>query len=324
MTGFRTRPGGPALLTGVLLLWGCAGTGPAPIEGGPAGGGLAERSRIVILHDNDTHLHDNHRAETLAFIEGMRSRGVPVFLLSAGDIVVRHETGWPEGAGVEWYRERGLEMFARMNEFGYDLAVPGNHELFVHGTATREILESARFPMVAANIRIDTHALPRFAPYHVLETDDGRSLAVLGLSVINFEPHEGLEELDYGETVGQYLHLADEHDAMILLTHIGIRYEIELANRFPQLAAVIGGHTHTPLTEAIRVNGVLVAQTGGQSHREPDPEAGVLLGVVVLEFEGNELVDRCGWVLRIGPEGARPAGTYSGAGLGWEAEVPSC
>ncbi len=303
-----------------LALVGCGAAGTAEV---PAGAGQAERTRVVLLHDNDTHFHDNHRQEVLAFIEGIRASGAQVFLVSGGDIVVRHEHGWEDG-GIEYYRSQGLRMFERMNELGYDVAVPGNHELYVHGEATREILRTAEFPMVVANIRVDTERLPDFEPYHVLHADDGRTLAVLGLSVVNWEPAEGVVEEDYHATVERYRHLADEHDALIILSHIGIRYEIELANAFPEIAAVIGGHTHTLLPEAILVNGVLVAQAGGHPH-ERDETSEMFLGVAVLEFEGAELVDRCGWVVRIGPSGVRPAGAYSGPGVtGWDAAVPSC
>jgi len=304
----------PALL---VVLAACA-----PARMAHEGDGVG-RTRVILLHDNDTHFHDNHRDEVRAFIEGVRASGSPVFLLSGGDIVVRHTEGWPEAEGLAYYRRQGLAMFERMNELGYDVAVPGNHELFIHGETTREILESARFPMVVANIRADTELLPPFDPYHVLRTEDGLTLAVLGLSVINFEPTEDLEELDYHETVQAYMHLADEHNAMVILSHIGIRYEIELANAFPELAAIVGGHTHTLLPEALLINGVLVAQAGGHPHLR-DPSSDMFMGVAVLEFDGGELVDRCGWVVRIGPSGVQPAGRYSAFGRAWEDPVPSC
>jgi len=286
----------------------------------PAG---TERTRVILLHDNDTHFHDNHRDEVRAFIEGIRASGSAVFLLSGGDIVVRHTEAWPAAEGLDFYRRQGLMMFERMNELGYDVAVPGNHELFIHGPTTREVLESAGFPMVVANIRANTELLPPFAPYHVLRTEEGLTLAVLGLSVINFEPTEDLEELDYHETVRDFLHLAEEHDALVILSHIGIRYEIELANAFPELAAIVGGHTHTLLPEALLINGVLVAQAGGHPHLR-DPTSEMFMGVAVLEFDGGELVDRCGWVVRIGPSGVQPAGRYSSFGEAWEDPIPSC
>jgi 2',3'-cyclic-nucleotide 2'-phosphodiesterase (5'-nucleotidase family) len=278
-----------------------------------AGSQSENRIRVVLLHQNDTHFHDNHREAVEAFVNEVRSSGHPLFFLSAGDVLLRHPNTWPEGMDLEGFRARGIELFAWMNALGVDVMTTGNHELVPHGTATRDILESARFPILAANIRMETDLLPKHPPYHILKVPGGPSLAVLGLSVINFEPPEGLEELDYHETVRAYRHLADEHDALVLLTHIGIRYDLELANAFPEVAAIIGGHTNTLLPEAPRVNGVLVAQAGGHDHIH-DGEADMFMGVVVLEFEGTRLVDRCGWVVRIGEAGPEAAGQLSDGG----------
>lgn len=281
-----------------------------------------ERTRVVILHDNDTHFHDNHRASVARYLDEVRRSGTDVFLVSAGDALVRAPDRWPDGEGLEWYRTQGMGMFERMNEFGYDVMAMGNHELDVRGMVTREILDSARFPIITANIRTETELLPPLRPYHILRTTSGISLAVLGLTVINFDPADRMEELDYEETVRRYLHLADEHDAILLLTHIGIRYDLELANAVPEIAAIIGGHTNTLLPEAIHVNGVLVAHAGGHGHFR-DHEREMFMGVIVLEFEGRELVETCGRVMRIGPAGVRPAGAWSGQ-TGGSALMTAC
>ncbi|TVP60863.1 MAG: hypothetical protein EA351_00180 [Gemmatimonadales bacterium] len=330
MTFAEDRVMGSSARGGVLLVWlvlasACAGTGPT--GGGsavPEGGSPeVERSRVILLHDNDTHLHDNHRDEVRRFVEGVRGAAPSVFLVSGGDVLVRHSHLWPEGEGIEWYRREGLRQIEWMNELEYDVMVSGNHELEPHEMVTREILDAARFPILAANIRIETEQLPRHPAYHILTTEDGLTLAVLGLSVINFEAPPGLVEEGYHQTVEAHRALAEEHDALILLNHIGIRYDLELANAFPEVAAIIGGHTHTLLPEAIHVNGVLVAQTGGHHHVR-NPESEMTMGVVVLEFEDGELVESCGWVVSIGPQGVRPAGAYRYHAERWEAPVPAC
>ncbi|TVR64148.1 MAG: hypothetical protein EA422_07570 [Gemmatimonadales bacterium] len=337
--GSTLRPGrmavgrrfrGAVWLLALLFLVACH---PRPELGPTPGVGTAaapERDRIVLLHDSDTHFHDNHRAQVRAFVESVRGAGVPVFLLSAGDFLVRHEAGWPEGEGIDGYQRMGRTMLERMGELGYDVATPGNHDIYPVGSPagelllTRELLESAPFPLIAANLRVETALLPPFPPYHLLETAGGRTVAVLGLATVNFDPPEGLEMLDPEEVVASHLALAQAHDALVLLSHLGIRPDLDLAIRFPEVDAILGGHTHTLLPEAVQVNGVLVAHPGGQDHRAPDAEAAALMGVVVLEFEGDELVEQCGWVLAIGPDGPLPSGRFTGSGLGWEAPVPAC
>ncbi|TVP45880.1 MAG: hypothetical protein EA350_08300 [Gemmatimonadales bacterium] len=298
-----------APLLGLIPAWGCSPASGVEAPDLPAAPRL---ERVILLHDNDTHFHDNLRSEVLDWIDALRAGADPVYLLSAGDIVVRNEDRWPAGADMAWYEAEGRRMMDRMNVLRYDLATFGNHELdlkFAGGrNLTREVLEEARFPWLAANLTSEPDHLPAHEPFRVLGGgDDGPSLAVLGLTVINFDPLPGMEQEDFHEATARYLHLAEGHDALVLLTHIGIRYEIELANAFPEISVILGGHTHTLLPEALHVNGVLVAQAGGNSHihdamREP------FMGVAVLEFEDRHLVRTCGWVVRIGPDGARLAG----------------
>lgn len=323
------------LLTLVLLaaLAGCgrgngslprAGAAPPAVdaEQGAREAGSQARHRVILLHDNDTHFHDNYTEQVATFIEWMKGWGYPVFLLNAGDIVIRDPSRWAGGPDPEWYLRRGLAMIDRMNRLGYDVAVVGNHELDVHGTHTRQILERARFPFLGANIRVETDLLPSLAPYHHLETPDGIRIAVLGLSNINFDPVEGLEQLGFLETARRFAHLKEDAEALVLLSHIGIRDDLDLAIDFPQADVIIGGHTNTLLPEAILVNGVLVAQAGGQTHFF-DPRRRMFMGVVVLEFEGRELVERCGWVVLVGIEGVEAAGRYTRRGDFWR-ERPTC
>lgn len=324
----------PALPLAVPLLLalasGCTspegGATPAVAEGGTNLDGQSRFERVILLHDNDTHFHDNYRDEVLAWIEQLRAGEDPVYLLSAGDIVVRNEDRWPEGADLAWYEARGLAMMERMNTLGYDVATFGNHEIDLKfegdRNVTRGVLEAARFPWLAANLRAESDDLPPFVPWHLLGGgDEGPEIAVVGLTVINFDPVPGMAQEDFHEATARYAHLADTHDALVLLTHIGIRYEIELANAFPGVAAILGGHTHTLLPQAVHVNGVLVAQAGGNAHVH-DPTREPFLGVAVLEFEDRALVRSCGWVLRIGPDGVRHAGDADPA-LAWNpAEAP--
>jgi 5'-nucleotidase / UDP-sugar diphosphatase len=289
--------------------WGCT-----PSEGMEARdlSAAPRLERVILLHDNDTHFHDNHRDEVLSWLETMRAGSDPVYLLSAGDLVGRNEDRWLEGGGLRWYEAQGRRMIDRMNTLGYDVATLGNHELDIKLEAgrnvTREVLEEARFPWIVANILSEPDHLPTHEPFRILGGGEaGPSLAVVGLSVINFDPVAGMEQEDFHEAAARYRHLADEHDAIVLLTHIGIRYDIELANRFPEISAILGGHTNTLLPQAVHVNGVLVAQAGGNGH-VPDETREPFMGVAVLEFEDRRLVRSCGWVVRIGPEGVRLTG----------------
>lgn len=258
---------------------------------------------VVLLHDNDTHFDFNYIEAFSAKVESIREQFANVYLLNAGDIFVRHADRWAEPNDVAYYRERSAFMITTMNAVGFDACTLGNHELFYIEGYTREALELAEFPLLSANIRLDTDKLPPLKPYVVFETDNGLSLAVLGLSRANRRP--GIEVLDFIETAREYAHLADEHDLFVALTHIGLRTDRELAETMPELDVIIGGHSHNVLGEGERVNGVLIGMAGGAPHQE-DPERPKYLGKIRVTLENGRVIDKTARVFIFEAEVAQP------------------
>ena len=298
------------LLLVLATLSGCRGGAPPPsIPAGPLEG---ERHRVIFLHDNDHHFHRNFPDQVEAWIQAVRGSEERVYLVNAGDVLVRHRDRWPEGADEGWYRERGGELMRWMNHLGYDAMTLGNHDLFAIGGSTREIMDEAAFPLLSANVTVDTPYLPDPEPYIVLPGSSGDpSIVLVGLSVTNSQDGVALVQRDPIEVAGEYRHLAESHDAVVFLTHIGHRVDLELAQAHPWVAAILGGHSHTLVPQAIRENGVLVAQAGGHPHVER-PDAPMWMGTVVLEFVDGQLVGGCGWVVEIDAAGVRIAGGEDG------------
>jgi len=299
--------GAPMVALLVVLLVGCAKGPPSP--GGP-GADLVQGDlfRVVLLHDNDHHFHRNHPLEVEAWVEKVRQAEDRVYLVNAGDVLVRHRDRWPDGADDTWYLEWGRELVNWMNHLRYDAMTPGNHDLFAIGEHTREVLDEAAFPILSANIQVETPYLPQPQPYVTLSRGPGEPrIALLGLSVVNAQEGIDLQQRDPIEVVEEYLHLSDTHEALVLLTHLGHARDLELARAHPQVTAILGGHSHTLVPEAIRENGVLVAQAGGHPHARR-PDAPMWMGTVVLEFRNGRLVGSCGWVVEIDGDGVRLAG----------------
>lgn len=218
-----------------------------------------------------------------------------MFLLNAGDIFIRHRHRWPEPE-PEHYLRRARSMIQTMNDLGYDVMTAGNHELHYTEDFTRQALEFAEFPILAANIRIDTDRLPKMKPYTILETDTRYTLAILGLSVVNFQA-EGVAATDPIETARDYLHLTGENDLFIGLTHLGVSTERRLAREVPEFDVIVGGHSHALLNPAENIGGVLVAQAGGVPRGHPVHESlHKYLGKVVITLENGRVVEKSGTV----------------------------
>ncbi len=138
-------------------------------------------TEIVILHDNDLHFNFHRIEEFTAAVNRIRKDNPNVFLMNAGDNFVRRRGRWPIDA-KRYYAKRSRLIIETMNRVGYDVMTMGNHEMEHIGEHTKTALERARFPLLAANTEVVTDKLPPLKPYIIMETDNGRTLAVLGLT----------------------------------------------------------------------------------------------------------------------------------------------
>ncbi len=256
------------------------------------------KTTIVLLHDNDLHFNYNQKDEFVEKIEEIRSRFENVWLLNAGDTFVRHAHRWAIDDTM-YYAERSRYMIENMNAVGYDLGVPGNHEIDYVGSHSGQSLNRADFPLIAANINVATGKLPQFKPFLVFETSNGLSVAILGLTTVNFDK-PGISARDPAETAVAYRNLAREHDLFVALTHIGLSQDEIVAEAVPELDVIVGGHSHTLLETAKTVNGVLIAQAGGPPpEHQVDPDWPKYLGKVTVVLENDTIVEKSGHVITL-------------------------
>ncbi len=248
--------------------------------------------KIIILHTNDRHFDINLQEEKAEMIKEIRHKYNDVFLMDAGDILVRHPARWTVNGNLmedpRWYGKRGKEMISSMNELNYDVMTLGNHELAIIEPYTEQALETAHFPLLAANVAKPIKGLPSIDDFVIFETSTGRKLAVLGLS----------GNANVPETVNKYSSLKNSSDIFMALTHIGFKNDSALAVRFPVFDLIVGGHSHTLLKEAVMINNVLIAQAGGCPHYVDDSHP-MYLGIIELILENGVLKNKSGKVFQL-------------------------
>lgn len=257
---------------------------------------------IVILHTNDRHFDLNRQNEIAKMIKKKKTENDDVFLFEAGDVFQRHGKKWVINDTITkdtlWYGIRAMQMIEMMNELGYNIMTFGNHDLAYIYDYTGNALKKAKFPLLAANMEISTNKLPKPEPFTFLKTSTGRKIAVLGLSNDNAK-RDGVTQLDFNQTVKKYLYLKNSSDIFLALTHIGLKKDIQLADKYPVFDVIIGGHSHSFLKDAIVENSVLIAQAGGHPHevsvKNPD-----YLGIIIIKLKNGKIFDKKGWVTEIG------------------------
>jgi hypothetical protein len=224
-----------------ILLEGDRGVGAVRISKGELDQGELRliypvRTEIVLLHDNDLHWHYNHAGELRQVIGFMRESRPNVFLLNAGDTFVRHRHRWAEDS-FEYYEQMCAFIIDEMNKTGYDVKALGNHEVDYKADITLRQLQRAKFPILGANVRSSTrhYFTP---PSHVyFNTDNGLRIAVMGMTVGSAPD---VEVADRPATVREHLHLRRESDLFVLLTHIGLGADRQLAEQFSEIDVIVG------------------------------------------------------------------------------------
>jgi len=248
--------------------------------------------KLVILHTNDTHSQVEPTekpslktsdmggyARRMGVINQIRSQEKNVILVDAGDF----SQGTPY---FNFYNGR-VEVDA-MNRMKYDAITIGNHE-FDNGIDTLAvILKNARFPIISSNYNVKNTALSSLVkPYIILERD-GLKIGIMALdvnpkSLIMENNYKGLiyeDPFEKANEIANLLKKKEKCDVIVCLSHLGAETDFQVAHKTRNIDVIIGGHSHSMLTNTIEKNAagkpVVIAQMG---------KSGLYLGKVELELK---------------------------------------
>ncbi|MBR1512946.1 MAG: bifunctional metallophosphatase/5'-nucleotidase [Bacteroidales bacterium] len=220
-----------------------------------------KEQKIYVVSTNDMHANIDNFPQMAALIDSLRAEHPDLLLFGAGD----NRSGNPIN---DRYAQPTKPMYDLMNAVGFDLSTFGNHEWDGGVLALRNVLTWAKFPFVCANVTFDDSLqMPNVKPYEIFERN-GLKIGViggiqLGLNGLpDFHPKNagGSHFVPFEDVLPQCLDELQGCDIVFLLTHLGYEDDREVAEKFPQIDAIFGGHSHTRVAEKQLVNGVLVTQ----------------------------------------------------------------
>jgi 5'-nucleotidase/UDP-sugar diphosphatase len=244
-----------------------------PVQGST--GTAAEE--VVIYHTNDSHGYIDGSGETVGFdkVAALKASTENSILIDAGDAT----QGLPIASLT-----MGADIIDIMNLAGYDMMVAGNHE-FDFGT--EQFLSNvlrADFPIVSANVYQNGSLLLAGKQdgnngCHVIIERGGLKIGFFGLTTAEtatatnpagLQQVEFRDEVETAKTEISELEAAGA-DVIIAVCHMGDNESVPYTSHAlaealtgeyeGKLDAIIDGHSHT--LENVEVNGVLIAQTGG-------------------------------------------------------------
>ena len=250
----------------MLLLAGCGSAAPAEA---PAPTPAEETAYlgldndIVILYTNDVHcgVDDNLGYAGLATVKNaLEAQGKHVVLVDNGDAVQGDTIGT---------LSNGEYIIDIMNEIGYDVATPGNHEFDYGMDQFFALTEQANFPYVSANF-VDNEGNTVLDPY-VIKDVAGVKIAFVGIStpktittstpkyfqddngnyIYAFQQDETGEKLYAAVQSAVDAARAEGAQFVIAMAHLGIEEDCspwtssEVIVNTTGIDAVLDGHSHS-------------------------------------------------------------------------------
>lgn len=286
------------VLTGVFVGGGCLGF--PLIRSADA----RREQTVTIVHTNDTHSRIDPFpdgkykglggiAQRASLIAEIRRKNPATLVVDAGDIL----------QGTPYFNLfHGQVEFETMRQAGYDVAAIGNHDF---DAGSERLLYLARhygrFPLLSANLQFSqSEAASLIRPYMIKEIG-GWKIGLFGLGVrfrglVPQKLHQGVEYLPplaVAKRCVQVLREQHRCDAIVALSHLGyVGYDGEpgdqdLAREIPGIDIIIGGHTHTFLSEPTVVRNPI----GETTRIYQVGHSGIYVGQIHISFHPKRVLE---------------------------------
>lgn len=210
---------------------------------------------IRLYHTSD--LHDHHGFAPR--LQALRANEAGL-LVDCGDSL----------RGSQSVYHRREPIIEEIDRAGYDAQAVGNREFHYLFGLLRARARRMRHPLICSNlIDLRLRSLP-FVPEHIARANGTTVTNVhfLGLLVPQYPVGSAWERifgwrfLPPNETVAAYARGMPVDDALVVLSHIGLRRDRELAAAVPRIDLVLGGHSHDTLFEPEYVGEVPIVHAG--------------------------------------------------------------
>ena len=215
---------------------------------------------IPIVHINDSHANYypvkymgvNDKVSPFALIKGFyneeQHQNPNTLLVSAGDTM--------EKGSVADFFSRGQSTIEIFEQMKFNYVTLGNHD-FAYGLETvKALAKRGAQTTLSANLRLAVDS--PWAKHYDIKTIEGIKVAFLGLTAAPFteknQSYHGPiyangsldERYDFVETIREQVNkVRHQADVIVLITHVGLAVDKEIATAIDGIDLIIGGHSHS-------------------------------------------------------------------------------
>lgn len=217
---------------------------------------------LSLLHTNDTHAYVEQFPRLITAVNELRAQKENSLLLNAGDVF----------SGTLYFRQYlGLADLYFMNQLGFDGMTLGNHEFDKDSATLANFIKQAEFPIVSSNVNMTND--PDLGPLFndsiggtneqgeifpaIIKQVDGEEVGIIGLTTEDTaflaNPGDNVVFEDAVDKANETIEMLEAQgvDKIIALSHLGYQPDVELAGKVDGIDVIVGGHSHTTLTEPV-------------------------------------------------------------------------
>jgi len=210
-----------------------------------------------------------------------KTKGIPTFFVNTGDFL--------QGSFLsnEFLGRIEAELYDKMELSFYTV---GNHELDFGHDNLLKVIDSVKAPCVTANYKISGKPIGN----PIIREEKGVKIGIAGLAAMQDYSLETpkvdpvfLKEVQLDEEFQKAENLVADFknkgvDLIVLLTHIGIERDKELAREVKGIDVIIGADSHSKIESYVKVGGTYIVQAEAY---------GKYLGQMNLSFKNGKLTE---------------------------------
>jgi 5'-nucleotidase len=214
---------------------------------------VTESKKLFVYHTSDVHDRRGFGAKLGALVEP------GALLVDCGDAL--------RGSSTVYRRDEGV-----MAEFAaapYAAQAVGNREFHYLHSCMLARSRAMRVPWICSNL-VDLRDRPPAFARDLSIRASGVNVRILALLAPQYRTGSGWErifgwrflapEAALDEALGTSA--SAPYDTTLVLSHLGLRADREIARRYPALTAIVGGHSHDTLAQPEYVGTVPIVQAG--------------------------------------------------------------
>jgi 2',3'-cyclic-nucleotide 2'-phosphodiesterase (5'-nucleotidase family) len=210
---------------------------------------------LVIYHTSDVHDRRGFGQRLAKLVEP------DALLVDCGDSL--------RGSSTLYHRDEPIRRdFAAAP---YRAQAVGNREFHYLHACFLARARALAMPMICSNLLDLRGRTPPFVR-SLRAGAGGASVRLLALLAPQYRTGSGWERifgwrfLSTHAALDEMLGAGEPADATILLSHLGLEEDRQLAARYPALSAIIGGHSHETLENPEMIGGVPIVHAGAYAH----------------------------------------------------------